>query len=111
MIGSVVDLRPSTLLPVIYKWHSRSLLPLLTPEQRKHSKCQFAFRSGFQAEQVVFRVRQLTEKCSDCYPVRPLVTHAGDTLKAYDYSDRAVVAAAGVQHGAPKVLLAGRLRE
>eukprot|EP00959_Pyramimonas_sp_CCMP1952_P347049 7268533-Pyramimonas_sp.AAC.1 len=62
--GSIADLRPVTLLPVIYKWYSHALLLLLSPEQRQHSKYQFEFRNDFQAEEVVFIFQQLFEKCN-----------------------------------------------
>eukprot|EP00959_Pyramimonas_sp_CCMP1952_P474186 9503023-Pyramimonas_sp.AAC.1 len=82
------------------------LSPPPSPEQQYHSRCPVAFRQDIQAEEVIFILEQLLEQCNEWGPGNPLSTFAGDAPKARDYADRGEVALAGMERGAPKVLLA-----
>ena len=109
----VTQFRPIALLPVLYKWYSRMLLELGKPKLQKLSKYQFAFRKGYQANEVLFILRNLVEKANEWQTIPPghLFVLDGDVFKVYDETTHSTFIKAAARKKLDRVLVAAWVRE
>ena len=107
--NKVEDFRPIAVLPVLYKTYSHILLMLTEGRLEKLNAPQFAFRSGFQAHEVVFILRNIIEKA--CEWSTPAFILDGDLYKAYDKTKHKRMIEALTQKGVPRIVIAACVRE
>ena len=85
----VHDFRPISILPVLYNVCSRVLLLLTEGRMGSLVAPQFAFRTNYQAHEVVFIFMSLIEKSIEWS--FPLFVLDGHLLKAYDYTQHKAI--------------------
>ena len=79
---SPAHLRPITILSVLFRLYSATLLHIVSPYVKDLSRYQHAVRPRRQADEVIFILRQLIEKANEWD--LPLYVLDGDLPKAYD---------------------------
>ena len=96
--------RPIAVIQVFYKLCSKTLDFLSKPLLRPLLNCQFAFRKGYQCDDVVFIIRNLIEKACE-YVID------GDIAKAYDNTSHHVAIAGLRAAGCPMIIVGAYFRE
>ncbi len=101
--------RPISVISVMAKLYSLALAVVGGLADQTISEYQFAFRTGYQAAEVQFVLRQLIEKAIEFN--RDLYLLDGDVYKAYDCVDHAAWARAFETRGVPRFVTAAYIRE
>ena len=103
------DLGPVAILQVLLKVYCVTMLLLVEGSLDKLSEWQFAFRPRRQCREIIFMLRNLTEKALE-WKV-PISFADGDLPKAYDNARHSVATKRLVERWFPRIVVAATLME
>jgi hypothetical protein len=106
---TIKHFRPISIVPVLSKLYSRVLLLLAGTTIKQLKAPQFAFRSGYQAHEVVYILRSMIEKSLE-WGI-PILVLDGDIHKAYDFVSHQSCLEALLLQGVPGILVSAWIRE